>query len=274
MTTPLPKLGIIAGGGSAPLRVIEACRTQNRPHFVICLEGQADEGLASDAPHKWLPLGGFGKLRDLIAEEQIAELVMIGRVRRPSLKELKPDWLALKALTKIGFNLSGDDALLRNIGQAIEQECKVRMIGVQQILGGILLREGPLTALEPDDQAQHDIERGIAVARALGQVDVGQSVVVQQGIVLGVEAIEGTDALIARCASLKREGPGGVLVKLAKPQQDDRYDLPTLGPDTLEAASKAGLQGIAAEAERTLLIDGDAVKLLANKNGLFIIGIR
>jgi DUF1009 family protein len=273
-TAPLPKLGIIAGGGTAPRRVIEACRVQKREHFVICLEGQADSGVAHDAPHVWLSLGSFGKLRDLAAAEQIAEIVMIGHVRRPSLRELKPDWLAMKALAKIGFSLLGDDALLRAIGQVIEQECGVRLIGAQDILGGALMHPGALGAVIPDAEAEQDIARGIEVARALGQVDVGQSVIVQQGLILGVEAIEGTDALIARCKDLKREGAGGILVKVAKPQQDDRYDLPTIGPDTIEAVLKAGLRGIAAEAERSLIIDRDLTRQLADKAGIFVVGIR
>jgi len=273
-TSTSPKLGIIAGGGSAPRRVIDACRKQGRDFFVICLEGQADGDTAFDVPHTWLPLGGFGKLRDLIAVQKIAEVVMIGRVRRPSIKELKPDWGTIKVLAKIGFTLSGDDALLRSIGKTIERECRVRIIGIQDILGGILLREGSLGSHTPDAQAKKDIERGVIVARMLGQADVGQSVVVQQGIVLGVEAIEGTDALIARCKEFRREGPGGVLVKLAKPQQDERYDLPAIGPDTVEAAAKAGLRGIAAEADRSLLIDSDRVKQLAEEKGIFVMGIR
>ncbi|MGB9153621.1 MAG: UDP-2,3-diacylglucosamine diphosphatase LpxI [Alphaproteobacteria bacterium] len=269
----LPKLGIIAGGGTAPRRVIEACRAQKRDHFVICLEGQADPDVAHDVPHIWLGLGAFGKLRDLASAEKIVEIVMIGRVRRPSLRELKPDWLAMKVLAKIGFSVLGDDALLRAIGQTIEQECGVRLIGAQDILGGALMREGALGTVTPDDQAKQDIARGVIVARALGQVDVGQSVIVQQGLVLGVEAIEGTDALIARCADLKREGPGGILVKLAKPQQDDRFDLPTIGPDTIESATKAGLRGIAAEAGRSLLLDPDRVRQLADEAGIFVVGV-
>jgi DUF1009 family protein len=275
MTLPaFPKLGIIAGGGLAPKRVIDACRAQGRDFFVLCLEGQADADTASDAPHAWLPLGAFGKLRDLVASEKIAEVVMIGRVRRPSLGELKPDWLAIKGLAKIGFHLPGDDALLRAIGRIIEQECGVRVIGVQDILGGVLLLEGRLGNHAPDAEAKQDIARGAEVARALGRADVGQSVVVQQGLVLGVEAIEGTDALIARCKDLKREGRGGVLVKLAKSQQDDRFDLPTIGPDTVLAAAQAGLIGIAAEADRSLVIDRDSVKQLADEKGLFVVGIR
>ncbi|MDR3423669.1 MAG: UDP-2,3-diacylglucosamine diphosphatase LpxI [Alphaproteobacteria bacterium] len=271
--SPLPKLGIIAGGGAAPTRVIEACRAQGRAFFVVCLEGQADQATACDVPHAWLSLGAFGKLRDLAKAENIVEIVMIGRVRRPSLRELKPDWLAVKALAKIGMHLLGDDALLRAVGQAIEQECGVRVIAAQDILGGVLMREGILGAVSPDAQARQDIARGVKVARLLGEADVGQSVIVQQGLVLGVEAIEGTDALIARCKDLRRDGAGGVLVKLAKPQQDDRYDLPTIGPDTLTAAAQAGLRGIAAETDRSLLIDRDRVRQLADEKGIFVIGI-
>ncbi|MFA5041392.1 MAG: UDP-2,3-diacylglucosamine diphosphatase LpxI [Bdellovibrionales bacterium] len=269
-----PKLGIIAGGGTAPRRVIDACRAQKRDFFVICLEGQADGDTAFDVPHAWLHFGAFGKLREIIASQKISEVVMIGRVRRPSLREIKPDWLALKVLAKIGLHFMGDDALLRSLGHEIEKECAVRVIGIQDILGGVLMREGLLGSHAPNAQAKTDIARGIEVARALGQVDVGQSVIVQQGLVLGVEAIEGTDALIARCGDLKREGAGGVLVKLAKPQQDDRFDLPTIGPDTIELAAKTGLCGIASEAERSLLIDGDHVRQIADEMGIFIIGIR
>jgi DUF1009 family protein len=269
----MSKLGIIAGGGTAPRRVIEACRAQGRDFFVVCLEGQADKNIANDAPHVWLPLGAGSKLRDLVQAEKITELVMIGHVRRPSLWELKPDWLSMKVAARIGINMLGDDGLLRAIGDAMEQECGVRVIGAQEILGGALMREGNLGAVAPDQEALQDIARGVEVARALGAVDVGQSVIVQQGIVLGVEASEGTDALIARCKNLARGGAGGVLVKLAKPQQDERYDLPTIGPDTIEAAATAGLRGIAIEAGRSLLIDRDQVRELADAKGIFVVGI-
>lgn len=271
--TAFPKLGIIAGGGDAPRRVVEACRAQGRDFFVICLQGQAAPDIAADAPHVWLTLGSGNQLKETVAAEKIAEIVMIGHVRRPSLWELKPDWLALKVVTKIGMNLLGDDGLLRAVGQAIEQECGVRLIGVQDILGGLLMHAGVLGKIAPDAAAEQDIARGIAVARTLGLADVGQSVIVQQGLVLGVEAIEGTDALIARCKDLQRQGTGGVLVKRAKPQQDQRFDLPTIGPDTVRHAAAAGLRGIAMEAERSLLIDRDQVRILADQNGLFVTGI-
>ena len=142
MMAPLPKLGIIAGGGTAPRRVIEACIAQHREFFVICLEGQAEKDIAHNVPHVWLPLGAGSKLRDVTVSEKILEIVMIGHVRRPSLWELKPDWLSLKVVGKIGMNMLGDDGLLRAVGNAIEEECRVRLIGVQDILGGALMRAG------------------------------------------------------------------------------------------------------------------------------------
>jgi DUF1009 family protein len=271
---PAARLGIVCGGGDAPKRVIEACVAQGRDFFVICLEGQADADTGAGLPHLWLPLGAGSRLRELVIGEKITDILMIGHVRRPSLWELKPDWLSMKVVARIGMNMLGDDGLLRAVGQAMEEECGVRVIGAHEILGGILMREGTLGNFKPDADAERDIARGIVVARALGQADVGQSIVVQFGLVLGVEAIEGTDALIARCASLRREGPGGVLVKLAKPQQDDRFDLPTIGTDTVEKAALAGLRGIALEADRSLLIDRDKVRDMANQKGLFVVGIR
>src|SRR5579862_5095864 len=115
------KLGIIAGGGAAPGYLIAACQKLGRPFFIVCLQGQADKNLGDGLPHAWLPLGAGEKLKALVAEQAIREIVMIGRVRRPSLLEIKPDFLALKILTKIGINALGDDALLRSIGKAMEE---------------------------------------------------------------------------------------------------------------------------------------------------------
>jgi DUF1009 family protein len=267
-----PKLGIIAGGGAAPRYLIEACQKMGRAFFIVCLQGQADKDLGDNLPHAWLPLGAAEKLKVLVAEQGIGEIVMIGRVRRPSLLEIKPDFLALKVLTKIGINALGDDALLRSIGKAMEEEAGIKVIGVQDVFADLLTPGGTLGKIAPDEDAQKDIAHGIKVARMLGELDTGQSVIVQQGMVLGVEAIEGTDALIARSGNLRREGAGGVLIKIAKPQQDNRYDLPTIGPDTVIAAQKAGLRGIALEAGRSLLIEREKTIALANEAGIFISG--
>ncbi len=268
-----PKLGIIAGGGTAPRHLIEACRKLGRDFFVICLKGQADPDLGNNVPHAWLPLGAGAILKEIATEQKIAEVVMIGKVRRPSLSEIKPDWLALKVLTKVGINSLGDDGLLRAISKVLEEEGGVRVIGLQDVFADLLTPEGDLTIAKPDDIAQQDIQRGIEVALGLGRLDVGQAVVVQQGLVLGVEAVEGTDALIARCADLRREGPGGVLVKLAKPQQDNRFDLPTVGTDTIEGLKRVGLRGLALQAGRSLIVEREKMVAAANDVGIFVIGL-
>ncbi len=268
-----PKLGILAGGGSAPFQLISACKETDRPFHVICLDGFADPMLGDGVPHTRLGLGQLGSFKELCKKESLEELVMIGPVRRPSLSELKPDWLTLKVIAKIGLSSLGDDGLLRAIGKVLESECKVKLVGASDVMNQLLTTEGILTKTEPDDQAREDMDRAIEIAQTLGRLDVGQAVIVQQGLVLGVEAIEGTDALIARAADTKREGHGGVLVKLAKQQQDHRFDLPTIGPQTIQNAHEAGLVGIAIEAGRSLLLEREKTIEAADMTGLFIMGL-
>lgn len=148
------------------------------------------------------------------------------------------------------------------------------MVGLETILPEVLAPLGIFGRHRPDEQAEADIRRGLEVARGLGLLDVGQSVVVQQGIVLGVEAVEGTDALLRRCVELRRNGPGGVLVKIRKPGQEQRVDLPTFGPATIKGAAAAGLRGLAVDAGGTLVVNRDAVVAAADEAGLFLIGIE
>jgi DUF1009 family protein len=180
----------------------------------------------------------------------------------------------MKVLAKTGFHALGDDGLLRGIGKALEQECGVRVVGVPDVLSAFLTPVGLLTKATPDKQAQADIQRGVEVARALGLLDVGQAVIVQQGLVLGVEAIEGTASLIERCSKIKREGGGGVLVKIAKPQQDRRFDLPSIGFDTVTQLKQAGFAGAAVHAGHSLMLDREKAVAEADASGLFLIGIE
>lgn len=267
-------LGIIAGGGDAPKRLIAACLRMNRPFHVLALEGQTDSDIGNDEiPITWLPLGAAAAALALAKEKGVTDVVMLGRVRRPSITELKPDWLMVQKLARIGMNALGDDGLLKAIAKEFEAE-GFRVLAPQDVFADLLLPEGQLGKHAPNATAQADIVRGIEIARALGALDVGQSVVVQQGIVLGVEAIEGTDALIGRAGMLKRVGVPPVLVKLKKPQQDARFDLPALGISTLREAVAAGLCGVAAEAGGTILVDREEVIKFADVSGLFIIGLK
>ena len=266
-------LAILAGGGDLPRRLIEVCRARGREVFVIAFEGQTDPETTALAEHIWTRLAAAGEILDALRARGIVELVLAGPIRRPSLLSLRPDARAARFLARIGPRAFGDDGLLGAIVRALEEEEGFRVVGVDDVLGDVLAGAGVLGALRPDAAAGADIRRGLEVVRALGRLDVGQAVVVQQGIVLGVEAIEGTDALLARVATLRRPGPGGVLVKAKKPQQERRVDLPTVGPATVAGAAEAGLRGIAVEAGATLLIDRRATVMRADAAGLFLYGL-
>ncbi|MGH6981169.1 MAG: LpxI family protein [Stellaceae bacterium] len=262
------KLGIVAGAGDLPQRIADAAKASGRDVFVLGLEGFAQPPL----PQAWIRLGAAAQGLEILRHQGVTELVLAGAVRRPSLSALRPDLRTAKFVAKVGLRALGDDGLLRAIVKELEDE-GFRVVGADSILGAALAPDGVLGKIGPDDIARGDIARGIIAARALGALDIGQAVVVQQGVVLGVEGVEGTDTLIARCAALAFDGPGGVLVKLAKPGQERRADLPTVGPNTIERAAAAGLRGIAVEAGATLILDRAQTIAAADARGMFIVGV-
>lgn len=267
------KLGILAGSGDLPFRVMDACRAQGRPFFVLALEGAADPARFEGVPHGSIRPGAIGEGLRILRENAVEELVMAGPVRRPTLTQLRPDWHGAKMAARIGLRALGDDALLSTVIRELEHE-GFRVIGLHELLDDLLMPSGALTIQQPDAQAEADIAHGVEVAQTLGALDVGQAVIVQQGIVLGVEAVEGTDALIARAGDVRREGLGGVLVKIAKPGQERRVDLPAIGVGTVEACARAGLRGIALQASASLVLQRQRVVAAADRTGLFVIGIE
>ena len=268
-----PALGILAGGGVMPGRVAAAAAAAGRPVFVVGLEGFADRVVLASWPHRILRIGAAGEILQTLRAHECRDLVLIGAVRRPSLRDLRPDSEGARLLMRVGrAAFAGDDGLLAAVIRVLGEE-GFRVVGAQDVMRESLAPAGVLGRIAPDAEAMADIRRGITVTNALGRVDVGQGCVVQQGLVLAVEAIEGTDAMLARCAGLAREGPGGVLVKLVKPGQDRRADLPTVGLQTVLGAIAAGLRGIAFEAGGTLLADREDAIAEADKAGVFLLGL-
>jgi DUF1009 family protein len=268
MPTPASqaKLGIIAGGGALPGLLAAACKSAGRPHFVLGLTGFAET--ADD----WIRLGEAAQVFERLRTADVSTVVMAGAVRRPTLAELRPDLQTAALFARLAGRALGDDGLLKALIGEMEKQ-GFTVIGADDILSDLVAQPGCLGSIMPDEQGRADIALGMKVARELGRLDVGQAAIVQQGLVLGVEGVEGTAALIARCADLKREGPGGVLVKMKKPQQDRRADLPTIGPDTVAQAAAAGLRGIAVEAGGSLVLGAGVVAEDADKRGLFVIGV-
>jgi DUF1009 family protein len=267
------RLGIIAGGGVLPAKVAAAARAAGRGVFIVGLEGFADPAILAPWPHEIRRLGAASRIIAALRENGCQDLVMIGPVRRPSLLDLRPDVEGAKLLARVGrAAFAGDDGLLAAVIRVLTEE-GFRVVGAHEIIQEVVAPAGVLTRTQPDAQAMADINRGVRVARLLGSADVGQASVVQQGLVLAVEAIEGTDAMLVRAGALRRDGIGGVLVKLVKPGQDKRADLPTIGPDTVRNAASAGLRGVAFEAKATILAEREACLAAADAAGLFLLGL-
>ena len=267
-------LGILAGGGELPLRVARAAKEAGRPVFAVVMRDWGEPAEWAGLPHTVERPGAAGRILQHLRRAEVRQLVLTGRARRPSVSALRPDVVGLRIITRIGAAFfKGDDGLLRALARVLEEE-GFEVVSPQSVLAGLLPESGLLTrGAPPDGAARADIRRGVAVCRALGAADVGQAAVVQQGLVLGVEAIEGTDALLARCGELRREGRGGILVKLAKPDQDRRLDLPAIGPDTVRNAAAAGLAGIAFGAGATVLLDRERTVAAADAAGLFLLAL-
>lgn len=245
---------------------------------MIGLKGMADAALR-DHPGEEVDIAKLGRVMDVLKAEGCRAVTFVGRVQRPDFKSLKPDLVGMKTLPSIlAAAGKGDDALLRAILGRFEKE-GYRIEGADEAAAALTLSEGPLGAVSPSDPDLADIAHAAEVARAVGRFDVGQGVVVSNRLVLAVEAQEGTAAMLDRIAHLPEAiraphgGRAGVLVKLPKPGQDRRIDLPTIGVATLEAAHAAGLAGIAGEARGLLVVDKDAVREAADRLGLFVFGL-
>jgi hypothetical protein len=261
------RLGIIAGGGDVPRHVIQHCVQAGILFHVFIIAGQQTDPCLAAYPHTAVRLGAGRALLNALHANAITDIVLIGAVKRPSIWALLPDWFVITQLPRLGLAALGDDGLLRNV-IAIFEEHGFRVRGVHDIMPELLAPAGVVTRTTPDAAATADIAVGIEAAMRHGQADKGQAVVVHAGHVLAREDKAGTDAMLRGVRA-----NGGVLVKLCKPQQDKRVDLPTIGIRTVQNAVAAGLRGIAISAGRTLVNDQAATVAEADKHNIFIIGI-
>lgn len=267
-----PKIGVIAGGGCLPARLIEACEKKDIETFIIAFEGQTDMELVHGHNYMKARLGAAGQIINTLKSHHIEDLVMIGSIRRPTLSELRPDMKTAQFLTKIGLRGLGDDGLLKALRQELKAE-GFTVHGVQDFVDDLLIGEGLVGKIKPKKADERDIAKGIEIAEALGGLDIGHSVIIQEGLVLAVEAIEGTDETIKRAKLHRRDSKGGVLVKWAKPDQDMDLDLPAIGPDTVRLCLESGLSGIAVQSGKTLILNSGEVISLLNQNKMFLIGM-
>jgi UDP-2,3-diacylglucosamine hydrolase len=272
-------VGLIAAGGVMPFAVADSLTARGIDSVVFAVKGVCDPKAAERFRHHWISVGQLGRAEKLFRAENCRNLVFIGTLVRPALSEIRLDWGTLRAIGRVWAAFrGGDDHLLSSIGRMLEQD-GFRMVGIKDVAPDLLMPEGCVTRKKPDEDAVADIARGNDVLRALGPFDVGQAVVVIDGHVVAVEDIEGTDGLLARVARLRTEGrirakpARGVLVKAPKVGQDLRFDLPTVGPRTVECAASASLAGIAILAGNTIAVEPQTMIELADAAGLFVTGL-
>ncbi|MCG6206891.1 UDP-2,3-diacylglucosamine diphosphatase LpxI [Rhodopseudomonas sp. HC1] len=284
MTDSLPqlgaKVGIIAGGGTLPFAVADSLAARGVTPVLFALKGTCDDARVAPYRHHWLGLGAFGKLLRLLRSENCRDLVFIGSLVRPSLTELRLDWGALRVLPALlAAYRGGDDHLLTGVGSLFERH-GFRLLGLRDVAPDLLMPEGCLTRAMPDSSVEADIAKGRALLAALSPFDIGQGCVVIEGHVVAVEDTGGTDELLGRIAQLRvarriSAKPGhGVLVKAPKAGQDLRFDLPALGPKTIEGLIAAQLGGVAVVAGHTVVAEPQAMIAAADRAGLFAIGLR
>jgi len=266
-------IGMIAGSGMMPVEIIRHCNAVGREIFVVGLEPWASEEQLKEAPHSFARIAEAGRIFKEFRRHNVCEIVLAGGIKRPSFKELIPDWEGVKIVSKLAMKKMSDDNLFRALMNEIESR-GFRVVGIEEVVPDMLFSEGLYGRAKPTEEDMEDIRRGLTVARALGAVDVGQAVVVQEGMVLAVEAIEGTDMMLSRAAMLAKKGKAPVMVKVPKPGQDMRVDLPAIGLQTIELLKKYGIGGIAVEAGGILLIERKAVIEMADKEGIFILGVK
>ncbi len=272
-------LAIICGGGSLPAAVAEAVAKRGRRPVMFAIKGWADGTVVERYAHHWIAIGQAGRFFRLARAEHCREVLFIGSVLRPPITQLRLDWQTIRAMPGlIRAYRGGDDKLISGVARIAERG-GLRVVGIKDVAPEVLVPEGVLGRYAPSPRDRADIARALDVIATLGPFDVGQAAVVADNHVLAVEAAEGTDNLLNRIAELRRVGritspPGiGVLVKAPKPGQDRRFDLPSIGPRTVENLARAGLAGLAVTAGSTMIAEADAVLAAADREKIFLVGV-
>lgn len=271
-------VAIVCGGGSLPLTVAQAVERSGRRVVLFPIRGWADPAMVGHYRHHWMFLATLGRFRRLARREGCRDVVLIGSALRPSIRELRLDWLTLCKLPAIvRMFKGGDDRLLSGAAKTVES-LGFHLVGAHELAPEILVGEGPLGAMKPSARDERDIACGFELIGAMAPFDVGQAVVIADNRVLAVEAAEGTDRMLDNLIALRADGrlripeKTGVLIKAPKSMQDRRFDLPSLGPQTIEKAAQAKLAGIAVAAGETVIAEPARVAEAADREGLFVIG--
>jgi DUF1009 family protein len=268
------RLGLIAGNGRFPFLVLDAARGAGHLVTVIAIKEEAFPDLEKAAarppaaPLHWVSLGQLGKCIRLLEDAGVTEAVMAGQVKHTKLfADIVPDLTLASVLMRL--KARNTDALISGIAQVLGDH-GITLVDSTALLAPLMAGTGVLTRRAPSAEEQTDLEFGYQMADAIAGLDIGQTIAVKSKAVVAIEAMEGTDAVIARAASLA--GAGVRIIKVAKPNQDMRFDVPVIGVSTIEAMGAVGATLLSVDAEKTLMIDGDAILRAANDAGIVVVG--
>lgn len=259
------RLGIVAGGGKLPAKLLDFCDARKIQTFIIGFKNHTDLNLLDARSFSLVRLGAGGSMVRIFKDKGFNDLVVIGSVKRPSLWELRPDLYTMNFFRKLGFKAMGDDGLLQAIHAQLKEE-GFKLHGIHEIMPDFLMPDGLLGSVKPTKTQLDDIAFGFVASKDLGAKDLGQSVVVKDGKVIGTEDSKGTNALIKR-------SDGGVLVKTCKPQQDRKLDLPTIGVETIKLCAEQGFSGVAVESGAAVIVDKAECIAAADKACIFLMGV-
>lgn len=261
-------IGILAGGGQLPFLVAAGARRQGQRVAAAGFAGNTDPALAEQVDaFADLKLGQLGKLISFFKAESVTRVVLAGSINKPRALDLRPDMRAMKLIMRLATR--GDDSLLRAVAGELESE-GMAVVSALDLVPGLAAPEGVLTRKKPSKEQWEDLRYAWPRAKALGRMDIGQALAVRERMVVAVEGLEGTDACIARAGQL---APGCVVLKIVKPGQDVRFDLPSIGLGTMEAMAAAGVSCLGVEAGKSLFFDRDAALDLAQTAGLVVVGL-
>ena len=266
----MPKLGILAGRGLLPLEIANIYRKHEGECYIAALNEEVDRNLIKNFPHEFFSLGSVGSIIKYFNKHNVKNIIFLGSIDRPNLKSIKVDLTGSILIAKIfKQKFLGDDKLLRIIADFLEEK-GFKVISAKEIVALEPNIDDILTIRTPSESDMVDIELGVKVSKHLAPLDIGQAVIVEDGYIIGIEAAEGTDNLIKRCANLRKKPHGGVLVKIIKCTQDIRLDLPTIGPETISNLASYSYNGIAIQKDNVIIIERELTAAIANKHHLFI----
>lgn len=269
------KVGLIAGEGNFPLEVAQSISQKNIEVFIVALKNITSKDIER-YPHIWVRIGQIGKAIQALKENNCEELILIGGVKKPNVWLLKPDFGALKLFFKLVMLPSkGDASILKTLLKFLEIDNKFKVVGAEKYIPHLLMSEGLLAGEKIDKQTQIDIDIAIANCSNIGFKDIGQACVVVNGEIIASEDVSGTDIMLTNLVSKEiKFSKKGVLVKLAKPIQDKRVDLPVIGMQTIHLVKEIGLRGIAIENRSSFILEKEQVIKFASDNDIFIYGFN